>query len=62
MYYTLEHIERICRDLQQLIHQPASDITGIVWQQGLFTNPADAAVMPGSALKWMYRRIFPEKN
>ncbi|NLM78758.1 MAG: alpha-mannosidase [Ruminococcaceae bacterium] len=47
MYYTLEHIERICRDLQQLIHQPASDITGIVWQQGLFTNPAEADAAAG---------------
>ena len=42
MYFTLQRIQRICHDLEQLINQNPRLIDGVQWQQGFFMKPADA--------------------
>ncbi|MDD4140277.1 MAG: alpha-mannosidase [Eubacteriales bacterium] len=42
MYYTKERIERICKDLKNLIYQPRQPADKIIWQQGRMTSPAEA--------------------
>lgn len=42
MYFTLQRIERICKDLKKLIYHPEQLISGLSWKEGRYTSPLDA--------------------
>lgn len=42
MYFTLQHIDRICRDLWDLVYQPKCPVQKIFWKKGRYNRPEEA--------------------